>query len=195
MNRKLLLVLSLLFGLFVISTAQPVDPEMAKESTDILTNMRKVELLDQLLPLALQPSQIQQILPVLERIRDKQRKLIAQEHKDLLDFEKTAQAAVDAGLKGKLPSEDYVRSIQVFYKANDIRRQVATGENLDMLMPVITKVLDKGQQKVMSNSLTLQFFEPDITPAEATDDQKMRVFCREIILDPLGYDVLVAMSK
>jgi len=47
----------------------------------------------------------------------------------------------------------------------------------------------------MANSLTLKFFEPDITPEQATDDQKERVFCREVLLDPLTYDLLVAMSK
>ncbi len=197
MNRKLLISLCMLFGLFALSFAQDdlADPQMAKESTAMVANMRKVELLNQILPLALQPSQIQQILPVLERVRDKQRKLLIQEHKDLLDFQKQTQAAVDAGLQGKLPSADFIRTIEAFYKANDIRRQVANGENLDTLMPVIQKVLDKGQQKVMANSLTLQFFEPDLSPANATDDQKERVFCREVLLDPLAYDLLVQMGK
>lgn len=195
MNRKLLLVLSLLFATFTFSFAQPVNPDMARQSTDILTNMRKVELLNQLLPLVLQPNQIQQLLPVLERIRAKQGKLLIQENKDLTEFQKTSLSAVGAGIKGKLPDPALVRMIQVFYKANDIRRQVAMGENIDALMPTIYKTLDKGQQKVMSNSLVLQFFEPDITPKQATEEQKMRVFCREVLLDPLTYDLLVQMGK
>ena len=195
MNPKLLLSLSLLFALFSAAFAQPVDPNMAKQSTDILTNMRKVELLNQILPLALQQNQIQQILPVLERIRAKQEKLLEQEHKDLIEFQKSSEAAVTDGLKGKMPDQNYVRTIEAFYKANDIRRQVANGENIDLLLPVLQKYLDKGQLKVMANSLTLQFFEPDITPAQATDEQKERVFCREILLDPVAYDILVAMSK
>jgi len=197
MNRKLLTSLCMLIGLFAVSFAQDdlADPQMAKESTAIVTNMRKVELLNQILPLALQPSQIQQILPVLERIRDKQRKLLIQEHTDLMQMQKQSEAAVNDGMKGKLPDADFVRTIEAFYKANDIRRQVATGENLDILMPKLTSILDKGQQKVMANSLTLQFFEPDLSPANATDEQKMRVFCREVLLDPLCYDLLVQMAK
>jgi hypothetical protein len=196
MNRKLLLILSLFFALFAISAAQPaVDAQMAKESTEITANMHKVELLNELLPLALQPNQIQQILPALERIRSKQTKQLAKEHEALIEFQKSSAAAVDAGVKGKLPDPNYVRDIEVFYKAIDIGRQVATGENIDLLMPTLTKILDKGQQKVMANSLTLRFFEPDITAAEATDDQKIRVFCREILLDPMTYDLLVAMGK
>jgi hypothetical protein len=195
MNRKLLLALSLFFALFAAAHAQPVDPEMAKQSTQILTNMRKVELLNQILPLALEKSQINQLLPTLERIRDKQRKLLEQEHKDLLEFDKQSSQAVDSGIQGKLPDSEYVRTIEAFYKVNDIRRQVATGENLDMLMPAITKALNKGQQKVMANALTLRFFEPDITPAEATDELKMRVFAREVLLDPLAYELLVQLAK
>jgi hypothetical protein len=198
MNRKLLLALSLLFAVFAcaaVSSAQPIDPDMAKQSTDILTNMRKVELLNQILPLVLEKGQINQILPELERIRDKQRKLIVQEHTDLMMFDRESSKAVDSGLQGKLPDSEYVREIEAFYKANDIRRQVAMGENLDLLMPVVEKALNKGQLKVMANALTLSFFEPDITPAEATDELKMRVFAREVLLDPLAYDLLVQMSK
>src|SRR5579885_1827260 len=100
MNRKILLVLSLLLGLFAVSLAQDVDPEMAKQSADIVTRMRKVELLNQILPIALTKDQIQQILPVLERIRDKNRKLLEQEHKDLLEFDRSSSDALDAALKG-----------------------------------------------------------------------------------------------
>src|SRR5437588_12008208 len=130
MNRKLLLVLSFLLVIVGFAAAQPVDPEMAKQSTDITTNMRKVELLNQLVPLILEKNQINQILPVLERIRDKQRLLLIQEHKDLLAFDKPSSDAVTAGIGGKLPDAEFVRTIQAFYKANDLRRQVATGENL-----------------------------------------------------------------
>ena len=193
--NKLLLVLGLLVSLFAVSLAQPVDPQMAKESTDIATNMRKIELLNELLPLALQRNQIQQILPVLERIRSNQQKALVKEHQLLLDYQKSSAAAVDAGIKGKLPDPSYVRDILAFYKAIDIARQVAAGENIDKLYPVLTKILDKGQQKVMANTLTVQFFEPDITAAEATDEQKIRIFCREIFLDPLTYDLLIAMAK
>ena len=195
MNRKLLLALSLLFALFAFAPAQDVDPQMAKESTDITANMHKVELLNQILPLALQPNQIQQILPVLERIRAKQKAQLVKEHQLLLEFQKTSAAAVDAGVKGKLPSPNMVRDIDAFYESITISREAATGDYIDTLLPALQKILDKGQQKVMANSLTLKFFEPDITPQEATDDQKERVFCREVLLDPATYDLLVAMAK
>ena len=195
MNRKILLVLSLVFGLFAVSLAQDVDPEMAKQSADILTRMRKVELLNQILPIALTKDQIQQILPVLERIREKNRKLIEQEHKDLLEFDRSSSDAMDAAIKGEMPKSDYVRNMEAFYKANDIRRQVAMGENIDILMPKLKEVCNQGQMKVMANSLTLAFFEPDLTAGDVNDEVKERVFCREILLDPLTYDLLVQMSK
>ena len=56
--------------------------------------------------------------------------------------------------------------------------------------------LNKGQMKVMANSLTVKFFEPDITSDEAKDPTvKERVFVREILLDPLTYDLFVQMTK
>jgi len=195
MTRKLLLALCMLFGLFAISAAQDVDPEMAKQSTAILTRMRKVELLNELLPLILEKQQINRILPTIEKIRAKQRKLIEQEHKDLLEFDQPTVTVVDDGVKGKMPSSTYVTTILAFYHANDIRRQVAMGENLDILMPALKQILNPGQLKVMANSLTVTFFEPDLTPNEMNDETKMRVFAREVLLDPLTYDLLLQMAK
>lgn len=195
MKLKLLLALSCVFALFACSPAQSIDPEKAKDSTRILQNMRKVELMNQLLPLTLEKDQILQILPTLERIRDKVRKLYVQENADLQLFDKASQASVDDAMKGKMPDQDYVRKIVAFYRLNDVRRQVAVNENIDMLLPVLQKVCNKGQLKVMANSLTLAFFEPDVKPAEATDEFRQRVFIREVMLDPMTYDLLLQMSK
>jgi hypothetical protein len=198
MIRKTLIVLSMLFGVFgmlSISVAQPVDPVMAKQSADILSKLRKVELLYQILPLLLEKQQIDKILPALEKIRSKQRKLLEQEHKDLAGFETDANKAVAAGVGGQMPSDDTIRTIEAFYKANDLRRQVAMGENLDLLMPVLKSTLNAGQMKVMANSLTMAFFEPDLAPGDINDEVKARVFAREVLLDPLTYEILVAMDK
>lgn len=195
MKPKLLLILSLLFALSAGASAQFIDPERAKQSTRILEQMRKVELLNQILPLTLDRTQILAMLPTLERVRDKVRKLYAQENTDLQAFDKESQTLVADGLKGKLPSQDYVRRLVTFYKVNDIRRQVAINENIDMLQPVLEKNLNKGQLKVMENSLTIAFFEPDVKPSEVDSKFKQRVFIREVLLDPLAYDLLVQMSK
>ena len=115
MIRKTLVALCLVFGLFgmlSISVAQPVDPQMAKESSDVLAKMRKVELLYQILPLLLEKQQIDKILPALEKIRAKQRRLTEQEHKDLMGFSQDADKAVAAGIGGKMPGDDAVRTIE-----------------------------------------------------------------------------------
>lgn len=195
MKLKLLLALSSVLALTACAAAQSIDPERAKESTRILQNMRKVELMNQILPLTLERDQILQILPTIERIRDKVRKLYIQENTDLQAFDKQSQAAVDAAMKGKMPDQEYVRKIVAFYRVNDIRRQIAASENVDLLYPVLEKVCNAGQMKVMANSLTLAFFEPDVKPAEATDKFRQKVFIREVLLDPMTYDLLLQMTK
>ncbi|MEA2552990.1 MAG: hypothetical protein QOJ65_1166 [Fimbriimonadaceae bacterium] len=195
MKLKLLLAISLSAACLTGAVAQTIDPDKSKESTRIVQAMRKVELMNQILPLVLERDQILQILPVLERIRDKNRRLLIQEHDDLLKYDKQSTAAVDAAMKGKLPDQNFVRELVAFYRVNDLRRQIAMGENIDLLLPALDKALNKGQQKVMANSLTLKFFEPDITPEQATDKLKIRVFVREVLLDPLTYELLVAMAK
>ncbi len=196
MKQKLLLALSLLLVMAAFATAQDIDPAMAKQSTEILAKMRKVELLNQILPLVLSRDQIQQILPAIERVRARLRELTIKEHNALIQFDKSSERMIDAGMKGQMPDQANVRNIEVFYEAVDINRQALMGENLDNVMAVLTKVLNKGQLKVMANSLTLKFFEPDATSDEEKDDTvKERVFVREILLDPLTYDLLVQMTK
>ena len=196
MKQKILLALSLVLAIAAFAPAQDIDPAMAKQSTEILTKMRKVELLNQLLPLVLSRDQILQILPAIERVRAKQRELTIKEHDALIQFDKSSDAMIDASMKGQMPDQTNVRNIEVFYEAVDINRQALMGENLDNMMAVLTKVLNKGQLKVMANSLTLKFFEPDATSDEEKDDTvKERVFVREILLDPLTYDLFVQMTK
>ena len=196
MKQKLLLALSFVLVLAAMAPAQDIDPEKAKESTAILVKMRKVELLNQILPLVLTRDQILQILPTIERVRAKTRELTLKEHDALLQFDKSSQGMIDAGLQGKMPDQSGVRDIEVFYEAVDINRQALMGENIDAMMAVLQKTLNKGQMKVMANSLTLKFFEPDVTTDEEKDDTvKERVFVREILLDPLTYDLFVQMSK
>jgi hypothetical protein len=196
MKQKLLLALSLLLAAAAMAPAQDIDPEKAKESTAILAKMRKVELLNELLPLVLTRDQILQILPTIERARAKTRELTNKEHDALLQFDKSSDATINAAMKGKVPDQSAVRDIEVFYEAVDINRQAIMGQNIDAMMEVLQKVLNKGQMKVMANSLTLKFFEPDVTTAEEKDDNvKERVFVREVLLDPLTYDLFIQMTK
>lgn len=196
MKQKLLLAFSLLFALAAFAPAQDIDPDKAKESTAITLKMRKVELLNQIVPMVLSREQILQILPVIERVRAKQRDLTLKEHDALIQFDKSSDGLIAAGLKGQVPDPAAIRNIEVFYEAIDINRQALLGENIDAMMAVLTKVLNKGQMKVMANSLTVKFFEPDLTTDEEKDDTvKERVFVREILLDPVTYDLFVDMTK
>lgn len=194
MNLKLLLVSSLVLAVGAFAGAQQIDPQKAKESEVIVNNMRRVELLNQILPLVLTKSQINAILPAIERARDKMRQLYLTEHDDLLEFQKSTQAAAQAGVAGKMPDNKLVTDIRAFFQANDVRRASVVEHNIDIIMPVLVKNFNKGQMKVMANSLTLAFFEPDIKPQDANDDIKQRVFVREVLMDPLAYDLLVQMA-
>jgi hypothetical protein len=194
MNVKLLLISSLVFALGAFAGAQQIDPQKAKESDLIVANMRRLELLNQILPLVLTRQQINAILPSIERVRDKIRQLYLTEHDNLMEFQNKAKSSVDAGVKGQMPDNKLVTDIRAFFQANDVRRQSVVEHNIDIIMPVLLKNLNKGQMKVMANSLTLAFFEPDIKPQDANDDIKQRIFVREVLMDPLTYDLLIQMS-
>src|SRR4051794_10961446 len=100
MKLKLLFALSLILAFAAAALGQTIDPDKAKESTKIQQNLRKVELLNQILPLAMDRNQMLQLLPTIERVREKQRTLMLQEHDALLEFDKKSEAAVADGIKG-----------------------------------------------------------------------------------------------
>lgn len=194
MTVRLLLLSSLLCA--SIASAQPQPADMGKRSDVIVANLRKVELVNQILPLVLQKDQIRKLLPAIEKVRDKSRKLLRQEYEDLIRYEGRASDAVAAALKeGRLPQNTFVREIVAFFNASEIRRSVALYENVDIVMPVLKTTLNKGQLKVAANSLPVHYFEPDVKPEEATEELRLRVFIREVILDAHTYDLLIQMSK
>lgn len=192
-NILSLLALALLSLSLSAHAGAQVDPAKAKRSADVMTKIGQLDLLVQLLPLALDKEQLRMLLPVIEKARAKSYKIMDMEADDLAKLDqRVSKAVTDALEKGVYPPQDLQVDIAKLTRAFTIRRQLAGAENVEEVYAAIGKTLNEGQKKAMENSL-----DPKLLGVKETLDSvgKIKFFIREILLDPRSYDLLVKMSK
>lgn len=192
--KHLLICLGIVFSLFSYGHAQSA--EQSKKSTEIMAKMRQVDLLTQLIPLALKKDQINKMLPVLERIRAKWTQMQKDEADALAKLDGKLSDAIKKSIETEVapPKSLLEEFAKETYKLGLIRQSIAD-ENTDTAVKMFKDVTDVGQQKAAQNSLAPQLFDPSLKPDKMTDDEKLRFFIQNIILDPQTYDVLVQMEK
>ena len=81
------------------------------------------------------------------------------------------------------------------FSAFTVRRQIAAGENADAVLAVLKSTLNAGQIKAAANSEDMKAFDPNLDPAKLSDDDKLKFYIKDIVLDPQAYDLLMRMSK
>lgn len=191
--KNLLLVFVLVFGLVAFGTSQ--DPDKAKRSTAILEKMRQIDLLNQLVPLVMTKEQIRKLLPAIERARQDVRKQQAEEADLLQKYQARIEKAVADGTdKGIVPEKAFLKELNALVITMTMKRNAVASDNTDAVMAVMKATLNSGQLKAAGNSLNPRVFDTTIKPEDMKDDDRLRLFVREIMLDPLAYDVLVKMQ-
>lgn len=194
--RTFLLALSACLLLAVSAPAQTAPADATKRAEEVLKKMRRIDLLNQILPLALTKQQITDLLPALEKARANVRKTERYEQEQLAKFEKELDDAIKAGIeKGVVPTREFTGKVARFYQALSINRQIAVNENLETVRPVLTKTLNAGQTKAATGLIDAAFFEPGAKKEDLTDARKLDIYIREVLLDPLAYDLLIQLSK
>lgn len=193
MNRLLALIL-MLSATFSLVCAQ-VDERGAK-SDAILEKMRKIDLLNQILPILMTKKQIGDVLTAIEKARANADRTKKFEYETLLSFDKDLDTAIKAGIdKGELPNKDLVKKLTKAFSVMGINRQVAIGENITMVIDAMKKSLNAGQIKAAAGALDVSYFDPGVKPEEWTQDKKLNTYVRVVILDPLAYELLKDMYK
>lgn len=168
----------------------------AKRSTEILKKARTLDLLNHILPLLLTKEQINQMLPAIERTRAKVRAIEKAEAEDLAKYEKKLDDAIAQGFeKERVPGRTVLNEISKLFQALAIRRQIAAEENAEDMLTVVKKALNAGQLKTMAGSLDMKVYLPGVDPATITEDMKIKVYIKDVLLDPLSYDFLVRLSR
>ncbi len=166
------------------------------QSAATLQKMRQLDLLNQLIPLVLTKEQIRKVLPVIERARrdvkvqeDEEAKLLAQKAAQI------DKAVKDGVEKGDVPNKELLKELNAMIRFFDMKRDAVANDNTQMVLEVMKTTLNAGQLKAAANSLNLKAFNPSIKVEELKEEDKLKFFVREIMLDPLAYDILVRMQS
>jgi hypothetical protein len=192
---KFLLCIGLCLGLLASGFSQAPDAR-SQRSGEILDKIRQIDMLNHILPVLMTKEQIRKLLPAIEKARAKVRDIQRLEAEDLTKFESKIDGVLARGFeKGEVPTRDVLNELHKLMAAFSLRRQIAAGENMEVVMPVVEATLDAGQKKAAGNSLHASIVAPDTKPEELTDEQKLRFYVQHILLDPAAYDVLVRLSK
>ncbi|MFZ4506625.1 MAG: hypothetical protein ACOYON_02885 [Fimbriimonas sp.] len=168
---------------------------LSERSEAILKDIRRMDLLRHILPLALSKSQYNDVLGAIEKAQENVKKIEKSEAEELIKREEKARAVVVAALeKGSYPDRAALNEIIAVLRAFSIRRNVAANENVDLVYQVVEKKFNAGQKKVLANSIDYKEIDP--TLKEAPDDQtRIRFIIRDVLLDPLAYDLMVQLMK
>lgn len=193
--KRVLIATLCLFSLVGAANAQLSDAA-AKRSEAIVKRMRQLDLLNHIIPLALTKDQINKILPVIEKCRQKVKQIQSMEADDLKKVEIECDKAYDDGVKkNNVPDVALLKKLNMLMIAFAIRRDVAINENTDDMMAIMKSTLNAGQLKVAAHSLDVKQYDPKAEPSKMSDDEKMKFYIKDVMLDPLAYDVLIQLAK
>ena len=194
-RRIALTVVCLLSFACAFGQATP-SPEVSKKSGEILDKIGKLDMLNFLLPLAMTKEQYAKMLPILEKIRVLVRKVQEQEAEELRKLEAEVDAALkDAMDKGLPPTRELRNKIGgTFQKLSQIRQR-SIEINVDTMYDALVGIWNAGQKKVAAQSLNPKDYDPNAKVEEMKDEEKIRIFIREIMLHPAAYDVMVKLSQ
>jgi hypothetical protein len=194
--KHLLICLSLLMTLMTGAFAQTTADEQGKRADEIIKKMRQIDLLTQMLPMALTKEQITKLLTPIEKARQRVKDEQKEEFKLLTKYESRINDAVKAGIdKGDVPDVAFLRELSALFLTMSMRRDAIANENAEAVLKEMKAVLNAGQLKVAANSLNPKLFDPGIKLEEMTQDQKILFFVREILLDQQSYDILRQLLK
>lgn len=195
MTTKLLLCMLVTLTVGSLLTAQ-AGVDRAKRSDEIMAKARKMDLLNQILPLLLTREQLDKILPAVEKARLTAKKTEIAEYEELLKLE----PGLDKSLKeaydhGKVPAQETLSSVAKTYRTLDLARGIIANQNIDLVQAVLEKELTVGQKKTLIGSLRPQLYDSSIDPAKLTDEKRMRFFIDYVLLDFHSYEVLMELQK
>lgn len=194
--KKHLLALFAVLSIFVCLAHAQSDADKDEFSRQTFTKIRKIDLLFNILPVLYTKDQINKLLPALERAHTVNRETLDNEYDDYKGVDKLCDKSIsDAIQQNILPTRQQRAELSNLLYKQEVRRQVTILKNVANIKEVFDKVMSDSQKKAAANSLDPRTFDPKAKPDEMTQDQKIEVYVREILLDQLTYDLLVERAK
>ena len=192
--KHLLICIAMLVPFVCFGQSTPSD--QARKSDEIVMKMRQIDLLVQIIPLALTKDQINQILPSIERARSKAHAMEKDEAATLQKLDGKISDAIKKAIDTSVaPPRDLLDELAKTTMLMTEKRLVLIDENVDAVFKAFTGAINAGQKKAAANSLAPQLLDPTLKPDQMTEDDKVKFFVKNILLDDQAYDVLVQLAK
>lgn len=193
--KHLALAFAFIFSMFNLGHAQ-LPKDQAAKSEAIMAKMRQIDICNQIIPLVLKKDQVNKLLPVVEKARSKVTEAQKKEAEELNKVEGKIDAAIEKAVKdGVPPSKDIMNELSQMTLKWSLNRSQIIQDNTDMVYKAFFEVTDAGQRKAAANSLAPQLLDPSIKVDKMTEEDKIRFFIQEILLDPQCYPILLRIAK
>ncbi|MFN3729820.1 MAG: hypothetical protein ACK4XJ_08935 [Fimbriimonadaceae bacterium] len=181
------------------TVAQAQETEMArlaKQSDEVLSKMRQVQLLDYIVPLFLKKDQINKLLLEIEKARKAAQDQQKKEANQLAALRTKLDAALEGGFKdNKLPEKALLEEISGIFRTFEAERIAVMLKNVDQVTTVMEREMTEAQRKAAGNSLLPSMFPANVKIEELDEKRKFRFFVQFIFLDSEAYPVLVELAK
>ena len=192
--KNIIICLGLIVSLFTSAHGQT--PEQAKKSTEVMAKLRQIDLLTQIIPLALTKDQIDKLLPVIERARAKLTQLSKDEAVILDKLDGKVTDAIKKSIETSVaPPRDLLNELAQTTAKMSLNREAAGDEFTEAILKTFNDVCNAGQKKAAANSLAPQLIDPSLKADKMTDAEKVKLFVQNIFLDPECHEVLVQLEK
>ena len=167
-----------------------------EEALRINRNIRKLLVLNQLLPLLLTGSQAKALLPSIEHAHAAERRIREQELEVMKSNNHRIDAAIRAAEKGNriTTGKENERIIGMLYELGQHRASMIRTESEKVRLAMV-KVLNVGQVKAASHSFDPRWLDNNLDPKTMSDEQKLRIYVRMVLLDESVTDYLISKSR
>jgi hypothetical protein len=195
--KKLFISVSLLAVIVAGAFAQAITTEHGSHSDAIFTKLRKIDLLNQILPLLLTKDQINSsILPAIEKARTKEKQVLTEEDTTLEKLEPQIDEVLNKAIdKLQYPSKEFSNLIARSTTQMSIARSLALTEITENLTKALDASLTSAQKKIMEGSFDSNYVAPGKKPEDVKPEVKRQFFIQRVFLDPLTREILIALAE
>jgi TolA-binding protein len=162
----------------------------------VAAKVHELELLNQILPVLFTKDQLGKILPIIEKSRKAKRQLQIDEQKVMMTLEKELDDAIkEAYAKKKVPTTEITSKVFGTYKNMSTARQVLVGSFVEQIFDVMKAECDEGQRKAAALALQDYVLTDLEKKMELTEENRLRIWIRIVLMNHDAYDVLVKLYK
>lgn len=192
MNKVRKLAIGVLLFAPLLAWAGGSATELGDDASRILGKMRKLDLLNQILPVVMTQDQIKKLLPTIEKARSAAISLEKSELEEMKKLEAKLDTAIEeASTKQQIPPTELQNSVRDLLREFQKKRAIMVAEQNEIVLKAVEETLNEGQIKSATNALSVPAGE---TP-KPTDRERLSRWVRGVLMDPQSYDILVELSK